>query len=195
MMLLLFFPGTPVAAADTTLPSYERVRVLQTARDISDPELVDQDGRPFHFSDMRGRVVLVLFGFTNCPDICPTTMAKFVQLQRSSGTEAEKIAFVLLSVDAERDTPATLKTYLEKFSPEFIGLTGEPAKLKALAKEFSASFFKGSLDASGDGYTVAHSQQVFVLDPAGRLRAEFYSPSVEAMSGITLALLAEENDG
>lgn len=193
LLFLLLFYLTPVATADTVLPSYDRVRVFQSPRALSDPELTDQDGRPFRFSEMHGRVVLVFFGFTNCPDICPTTMAKFGQLQQSGNVEPEKIAYVLVGVDAERDTSAALKAYLEQFSSEFIGLTGEPAKLKALAKDFSASYFKGSLEENGEDYSMAHSQQVFVLDTAGRLRAEFYSPSIEAMTGITLALLSEEN--
>jgi protein SCO1/2 len=194
LLSLLFFQGTAVVTADTALPSYERVRVFQPARAISDPELTDQDGRPFRLSQLRGRVALVFFGFTHCPDVCPTTMAKFSQLQQSGGVDPEKVAFVLISVDAGRDTPAVLKAYLGNFSPQFIGLTGDPIKINAIAKEFSASFYKGNLDEGGGNYLVAHSQQAFVLDPAGQLRAEFYSPSIEAMTGITLALLAEANN-
>ena len=194
LLCLLVFQGMLVATADTVLPSYERVRVLQPARSISDPELIDQNGRPFQLSQLRGQVALVFFGFTHCPDVCPTTMAKFRQLQRSGDVDPEKVAFVLVSVDAERDTPAVLKAYLEKFSPQFIGLTGDTGAIKAIAKEFSASFFKSNPSGGGGDYSVAHSPQAFVLDPAGQLRAEFYSPSVEAMAGITLALLSEANN-
>ena len=121
-------------------------------------------------------------------------MARFSQFQRSGDVDPEKVAFVLVSVDTERDTPAILKAYLGKFSPRFIGLTGDPGTIKAMAKEFSASFYKGSPGEGGGNYLVAHSQQAFVLDPAGQLRAEFYSPSIEAMAGITLALLSEANE-
>lgn len=185
--------ATPVGA-DSALPSYDRVRVFQPARAIADVELTDQQGRPFQISHLRGRVALVFFGFTNCPDVCPLTMAKFSQLQQSGNVDTEKVAFVLVSVDAERDTPAVLKAYLENFSPRFIGLTGDPVEIKALAKDFSASFFKGNPTGSDGVYSVAHSPQAFVLDPAGQLRAEFYDASIESMTGITLALLAEANN-
>jgi protein SCO1/2 len=191
---LLVLQAQLIATANTPLPSYERVRLFQTARTISDPELTDQDGRPFQLSQLHGQVALVFFGFTNCPDICPVTMAKFQQLQRSGNVDPEKVAFVFISVDTERDTPAVVKAYLDKFSPRFIGLTGDSDKIKTIAKDFSASFFKDNPSGSSGDYSVAHSPQAFVLDPAGRLRAEFYSPSVEAMAGIALALLSEANN-
>jgi protein SCO1/2 len=187
---LLVLHGAQAVCAEPVLPSYDRVRVLQPWRAISDPALIDQNGQPFRLSQLRGQVALVFFGFTHCPDVCPLTMAKFSQLEASGTLDPEKVAYVLISVDAERDTPAILKTYLERFSPRFIGLTGDPGTITAIAKEFSASFFKDNPSANGGDYSVAHSRQAFVLDPAGRLRAEFYSPSIEAMTGITLALLS-----
>lgn len=193
LLALLFFQAALITSAETTLPSYDRVRIFEPPRLISDSQLVDQDGNPFKLSQLRGRVALILFGFTNCPDVCPLTMAKFRQLQRSGDVDAEKVAFVLVSVDPERDTPSNLKAYLNKFSPEFIGLTGDLATISAIRRDFSASAFQGN-PSEGGSYTVAHSTQSFVLDPQGRLRAEFYSPSIEAMAGITLALLAEKSD-
>jgi len=93
----------------------------------------------------------------------------------------------MISVDGERDTPEVLKAYLARYSPRFIGLTGTRDKVKPIAAEFSAAFFKGS----GDNYSVSHSPQVFVMDKAGRLRAEFYNASIEAMTDVALALLDE----
>ena len=178
-----------VATADEVIPSYDRVRVLQPARTISDVELTNQNGRPFRLSDLHGQVAIIFFGFTNCPDVCPIAMAKFQQLQNSGDSHLDRVAFVLISVDGERDTPDVLKAYLRKFSRRFIGLTGDPDKVKLIAKEFSAAFYKGNLAKSGGQYTVSHSPQAFVLDTAGKLRAEFYNPSIEAMAAITLALL------
>lgn len=146
-------------------------------------------GRPFKLSQLNGRVALVFFGFTNCPDVCPLAMAKMMQLQASRGAELEDIAYVLISVDGERDTPEVMKKFLAQYSPRFIGLTGEPQSIKPIAKEFSVAFFKGA--GAGHNYDVSHSPQVFVMDQAGRLRAEFYNASVEAMTGVTQAMIEE----
>lgn len=188
---LLVAPASPCVGAETALPSYDRVRVLQPARRISDTELIDQDGRAFRLGDLNGRVVLLFFGFTHCPDVCPLTLTRFQQLQDSGNLPDSRVAFVMISVDAERDTPAALKTYLARFSPDFIGLTGSPDRVKAAAKEFSVSFFKGNTAGADDDYTMAHSPQAFVLGPAGWLRAELYGASVDAMTGIVTALLSE----
>ena len=194
LLLLSGLFGLSVATAASALPSYDRVRVLEQARPIQDELLTNQDGKPFRLSELRGQVVLVFFGFTNCPDVCPLAMARLRQLDKSGGSDLADVAYVLISVDGERDTPEVLKAYLERFSPRFIGLTGEKASVKAIAKEFSVAFFKGSqLENDGD-YTVAHSPQIYAVDTAGRLRAEFYNASVEAMSGVTLALLREAQE-
>ena len=191
ILSLLAFHSADIAKADTGLQKYDRVRVFESPRIISDAELIDQEGRPFQLSQLRGRVALVFFGFTHCPDTCPLTMAKFRQLEESGAVDLEKVAYVLISVDAERDTPAVLKDYLARFSPRFIGLTGDPNKINAVAGNFSASFFPDNPSGPDGDYTVAHSRQAFVLDPAGKLRAEFYDPSTEAMAAIVRALLAE----
>jgi len=184
MAVLQLMPLDTVWAA---LPSHDRVRILQSARAISDAELIDQNGEPFALSQLQGQVVLVFFGFTNCPDVCPIALQSLRQLPESGEPKLKDVAYVMISVDGERDTPEVLKSYLAKYSPRFIGLTGEKTKVKAIAAEFKAAFFKGS----GENYSVSHSPQVFVVDPAGRLRAEFYSASVEAMTDVTLALLEE----
>ncbi len=193
-LLLSEFGGQPAVAATTALPNYDRVRILAEARPIQDVELTDQDGRPFRLSQLRGQVTLVFFGFTNCPDVCPMAMQSLKQLERTGGPDLSEIAYVMISVDGERDKPEVLKEFLAKYSPRFIGLTGEPEIVKAFAKEFSAAFFKGSATGNDGSYSVSHSPQVFVMDSAGMLRAEFYNASVEAMSGVTRALLSESKE-
>jgi protein SCO1/2 len=178
--------SAPLASAE--LPALEGVRMVEPARAIPDATLTNQDGHPFRISELQGRVTLLLFGFTHCPDICPLTMERFRQAHDIANYDPAKVAFVMISVDGDRDTPELVKEYVARFSSDFIGLTGQPRDVKALAKNFSATFFKGGHDAHGD-YTVAHSSQVFVVDAAGRLRAEIYGPSVEALTGITDALL------
>jgi protein SCO1/2 len=151
---------------------------------------VDHNGRPFKLSQLQGRVALMLFGFTNCPDVCPLAMESMQQLADSGRVDTAEVAFVLISVDGARDTPAVMKNYLSRFSPDFIGLTDAPNVVKPIARAFSASFFKGG-EAHDGHYNVSHSPQVFVVDRGGRLRAEFYTPSIEAMAAITNALLQE----
>ena len=181
--------GVPASAETSPLPTYDRVRILQEARDIPDAELIDHNGHPFKLSQLNGRVALVFLGFTNCPDVCPLAMAKMMQLQASRGAGLEDIAYVMISVDGERDTPEAMKKFLTQYSPQFIGLTGDPQSIKPIAKEFSVAFFKGA--GTGHNYDVSHSPQVFVMDQAGRLRAEFYNASIEAMTGVTQALIEE----
>ncbi len=194
LMLVLLLYGLfnqPVAAATATLPTYERVRLLEPARPIKDAELINQDGHPFRLSRLYGQVALVFFGFTNCPDVCSMAMQRLRELEKSSRPDLTEVVYVMISVDGERDTPDVMKRYLAKFSPRFIGLTGDSDSVKAMAAEFSAAFFKESATDKGSNYTVSHSPQIFVMDPQGRLRAEFFNASIEAMRGVTLALLNE----
>jgi len=191
--IMFFMLSAPIIQRDSaaaSLPSFDRVRVLQPAREISDAELTDQEGRPFKLSQLHGRVGLVFFGFTNCPDVCPVVLGRLRQLIESGGSDLDDVAYVMISVDGERDTPEVMKAYLAQFSPQFIGLTGDIADIKPIAAEFSAAFFKGS--GTEHGYTVSHSPQVYVVDQAGQLRAEFYNASIEAMIGVTSALLDED---
>jgi protein SCO1/2 len=181
------------AAANADVPSYERVRVLETPKPIGDATLTDQDGVPFKLADLRGKVTFVLFGFTNCPDACPLSMERLRELQHSGLLAADGVAYVMISVDGERDTPAAMKAFLAKYSSEFIGLTAEPSRVTPIAAQFSAMFFKGARNPHDGHYDVAHSPQIFVLDRAGRVRAEVYSASLEAMAGVAKALLREEN--
>jgi protein SCO1/2 len=164
----IMFSTAPRAHAD--LPALERVRVLETPRPIADAELVDQDGRAFPLTRLRGRVAFVLFGFTSCPDACPASMERLRQLQSSGGLDAEDVAYVMISVDGERDTPQALRLFLAKYSTGFIGLTAAPRDVEPIAKSFSAAFFKGHAGHGGH-YDVAHSPQIFVVDANGLLRA------------------------
>jgi protein SCO1/2 len=183
--------GALAADALSALPNYDRVRILQRPRVISEAELTDQDGKTFRLSQLHGKVTFVFFGFTNCPDVCPIAMEKFREFHDSGALDLDRVSFVLISVDGERDTPEVLKSYLSKFSPDFIGLTGKPDDIKPIVKEFSASFHKGTVSDDSGNYSVMHSPQAFVLDRDGLVRAEFYRPTVEAMAAVTEALLTD----
>jgi protein SCO1/2 len=189
----IFVAALQDSHAESEIPSFDRVRVLQKPRLIADAELTDQDGKPFKISDLQGRVAFVFFGFTHCPDVCPMAMNSFRQLERSGLVDNEQTAYVLISVDGERDTPEAMTKFLATYSPDFIGLTGDPRDVKPIAKQFSVAFFKGN--ESPDKYQVSHSPQAFVLDRSGQLRAELYSASTEAMAGVANVLLEESFTG
>lgn len=173
------------------IPALDRVRVLEQPVTISDIQLTNQDGEDFSLSQLEGKVALVFLGFTECRDVCPLTMEQFRQFRESDEVDVERTAFVMISVDGERDTPEVMKSFLGRFSPDFIGLTAEPEVVKPLAEQFGTAFYKQSSAHKAHDYDVAHSPQAFVLDTEGRLRAELYFPAIETMGMVTRALLEE----
>jgi len=178
------------AAAPTALPRLERVYVNPEPAPIADFTLTDQDGRSLAFSSLRGEPALVFFGFTHCPSVCPTTLARLKSLHAARDGALKPARVVLISVDGDRDTPERLKSYLAALSPDFIGLTGDPKATSKIAARFAAVFFKEPAAKDGS-YNVMHSTQVFAVDKAGRLRATFADASIEDMATITDLLLKE----
>jgi protein SCO1 len=171
------------------LPSFDRVMALPAPRAIADLPMTDHTGAARRLRDFAGQPVLVFFGFTHCPDVCPMTIQKLALLESSRKKELAGARVVLVSVDGERDTPAALKDFLARFSPDFIGLTAPSAQVRDLAAGFSAQFFK---DPPRDGaYGIQHSTRVYALDKRGRLRAEMYDASADAMVGVVQALARE----
>jgi protein SCO1 len=130
-------------------------------------ELADHTGKPRRLEDFRGKAVVLFFGFTHCPDICPTTLADIAGAVKSLGPDAERVQLLMVSVDPERDTPESLAKYVTAFDPRFLGLRGDLAATKKVASEFKIYFEKRK---QGDSYTVDHSAQSYVIDPQGRLR-------------------------
>jgi protein SCO1/2 len=177
--------GTPVA-----LPALPRVTVLATPRALKDFTLTDQDGHSRRFESLRGVPLLVFFGFTNCPDVCPAALAKLKLLHAADKGALKSVGIIMISVDGERDSPAVMKKYLAMLSPDFIGLTGNPRAVGDIAARFSAVAFKEQPGKDGN-YKVFHSEQVFVVDKAGRLRASFSGAALEDMITITRLLLSE----
>jgi protein SCO1/2 len=130
-------------------------------------ELTDHAGRARRIEDFRGKAVVLFFGFTHCPDVCPTTLADTAQALKALGGDAERVQVLMVTVDPERDTPEALAKYVTAFDPRFLGLRGDLAATQRTAKEFKVYFEKRK---SGDGYSVDHSGQSYVIDPQGRLR-------------------------
>jgi protein SCO1 len=182
------FPG--YGASTATLPALDRVYVNPSPAPIADFTLTDHRGKPRPFSSLRGVPVLVFFGFTHCPNVCPDALSRLKALHEWRDGALKSARVVLISVDGERDTPATLKAYLAPLSPDFVGLTGDPKETAKIAAGFSAVFFKEPPGKDG-GYNVMHSSQVFVVDKAGRLRASFVNASIEDMATVTELLIKE----
>jgi len=133
--------------------------------------LTDQDGQPFRLADARGKGLLLFFGYTHCPDVCPTTLAKVATADRLLGSEAEDVDVAFVTVDPQRDTAAYLKRYMALFNPHFYGLTGSPAALHALYSAYHVWFQKvPNNKASADGYLMAHTSTIYFIDRSGDLR-------------------------
>lgn len=188
-LMALFVSTTPTLASISALDTLDRVRIFDPPRAIHDAELIDYTGKPFSLGELNGRVALIFFGFTHCPDVCPLAMLRLQQLEKSGEFESSEIAYVMVGIDPERDTPAAMQDFLENFSSEFIGLSGDKRLLKTVTKNFSASFFKGT--SNDDDYNVSHSPQIFALDPQGQLRAELYDAPVDTIATVVRALLDE----
>ena len=131
--------------------------------------LTDADGKPRALDDFRGTVTLIFFGFTQCPDVCPTTLAELAEVKRSLGPAGEQVQGVMVSVDPERDTPALLKSYVAQFDSKFVALRGTPEQTLAAAKEFKV-FFAKSPGKDGTGYSIDHTAGSFIFDKTGRVR-------------------------
>jgi protein SCO1/2 len=150
-------------------PSF-RGSVLDEPLPVPDFALTDQYGGTFRLSDQRGRAVLLFFGYTSCPDVCPTTLATWRQAHQALGTDASQVRFVFVTVDPERDTPERLGLHVNAFNPDFVGLTGTPAELEAVYQIFGVFYERDDASGSALGYLVSHTATAFLLDPDGRWR-------------------------
>lgn len=131
--------------------------------------LTGHDGKPRTLADFRGKAVVVFFGFTHCPDICPTTLVDAAAVMKALGKDAERVQVLMVTVDPERDTAEVLSKYVPAFDPRFLGLYGDAAATQRAAKEFKIFYEKRPGSVPG-AYTVDHSGQSYVIDPQGRLR-------------------------
>ena len=173
-------PAASFRGADITGAEY--------AKTLSMP---DVNGQPRTLGDFKGKVTVVFFGYTQCPDVCPTTMAELAQVKKALGADGDKLQAVFVSVDPERDTPEILKSYMASFDPNFVALRGTLAQTQATAKEFKVYFAKVPGKAEGS-YTMDHSAGAFVFDAKGNVRLfERYGAGAEALTADVKALIAE----
>ena len=139
---------------------------LDYAKDFS---LTDHTGKPRTLADFKGRAVLIFFGYTQCPDVCPTTMSEMAAVMQALGPQADKLQVLFITVDPERDTQELLSQYVPAFHPSFLGLRGDAAQTAAVAKEFKVFYAKQPGKTEGS-YTMDHTAGSYVFDPQGRIR-------------------------
>lgn len=154
--------------------------------------LTDHNGQPRQLADFRGKAVVLFFGYTSCPDVCPTTLARYADVMKALGPKAERVQVLFVTLDPERDSLQRLKDFVPWFHPAFLGLRGDPAETEQVAKEFR--IFSARKEVGGGlGYVLDHSAGSYVFDPAGRLRLyQRDTASVAEMAEDLRRLLAGE---
>ena len=177
---LLLRPSAPVVLQSGT--------ALQQPRPIAEFELVDQRGRAFARGNFEGRWSLLFAGFTNCPDICPTTLALLASLQPRLRNGIGDVQLVFLSVDPRRDTPAQLAQYVAHFDPAMIGVTGAKEQIDRLCADLGLAYLINP--GAGGSYTVDHSAALVLIDPRARIAAYFQPPFDPERLAADLAVLA-----
>jgi protein SCO1 len=154
--------------------------------------LTDHNGQSRSLKDFAGKVVVVFFGFTQCPDVCPTSMQELAEVKRMLGADGDRLQGIFVTVDPERDTADVLKAYMANFDPSFLALRGSPEQLAAVAKDFKIYYKKvdGKTDTS---YTMDHSAGSYVYDTSGRLRVYHrYGSGAQALAADVATLLKEQ---
>jgi len=180
-----------VACTEAPKPAFKGVDITggDYARDLP---LTDQFGQQRHLKDFAGKVVAVFFGYTNCPDACPTTMSELAQVKSDLGAEGDRLQVLFVTVDPERDTPEVLKAYMAHFDPSFLALRGSPEELAAVAKDFKI-FYKQVPGDTPTSYSMDHSAGMYMFDPKGQLRLfQRYGSSTQALVDDTRLLLDEK---
>jgi protein SCO1 len=157
-----------VAACSESKPQFKAID-LTGADYARDFQLADHNGQPRSLKDFRGKLVVLFFGYTQCPDVCPTTMAELAEAKKLMGADGDKVQGIFVTVDPQRDTPEVLKAYMANFDPTFLALRGTPEQTAALAKDFKV-YFKKVEGKTATSYTIDHSAASFVYDTQGRLR-------------------------
>ena len=170
-----------LSACSKQTPQFRAVDITGAdyARDLP---LTDQHGRERSMADFKGKVVVVFFGFTQCPDVCPTTLQELVEVKKLLGKDGDKVQGVFVTVDPERDTPEVLKAYMANFDPSFVALRGSPEQLATVAKDVK-SYYKRVEGKTPTSYTMDHSAASYVFDTQGRVRLYTrYGSGAQALS-------------
>lgn len=192
-MLRSFFAALCVilslGACDSGGPRFKNIDITGAdyAKDFS---LTDPTGKTRTLADFRGKVVIVFFGYTHCPDVCPTTLVELKQVMQKLGPDADKVQVLFITLDPERDTAKILAQYVPAFDPRFLGLYGDAATTLKTAKDFKV-FYEKRAGSAPDSYTIDHSAASFAFDPAGRLRLYVKHDQIAALAEDVRVLLKE----
>jgi protein SCO1/2 len=157
-------------------------------------DLTDAEGKPRHLADFKGKVTVVFFGYTQCPDVCPTTLAELAAVKKDLGADGARVQGVFVSIDPERDTPEVLKAYVGNFGADFVALRGTVEETKTAAKNFKV-FFAKVPGKTPESYTMDHTAGSYVFDTTGKVRLfTRYGSGAELLKG-DLKLLLDEKAG
>ncbi|WP_114969994.1 SCO family protein [Rhodoferax ferrireducens] len=179
-----------ISACSESKPKFSAIDITGAdyARDFA---LTDHNGQPRSLKDFAGKIVVLFFGYTQCPDVCPTSMAELVEVKKLLGKDGERLQGLFVTVDPERDTPAMLKEYMGNFDPTFLALYTTPEKLEALAKDYKV-YFKKVDGKTPTSYTMDHSAGSYVYDTQGKLRLYTrYGSGAPALAADIKLLLAQ----
>jgi protein SCO1 len=146
------------------------------ARDIDAFELVDHHGEPFTNATLQGVWSFLFFGYTHCPDVCPTTLSVLNSVAQQLGSEASDVRFIFISIDPERDTPEYLAKFVSYFNGDFIGVTGKPEAIERLTKQLGVLYMRVAETDNPGSYLMDHTASVFLVDPDGKYHAVFTPP-------------------
>ena len=172
-----------------TAPAGFKAIDITGAEYARDFDLPDANGRRRTLADFKGRVVVVFFGFTHCPDVCPTTMIELAEVKKALGPDGARVQGIFITVDPERDTPELLRAYIGNFDPSFVALRGSVEETAALAKRFKIFYAKVPGKTEGN-YTIDHTAASFVFDPNGKARLYTrYGSGAEALKSDLRLLL------
>lgn len=156
----------PLVACSGKAPTFSGIDLTgaELGREFT---LKDGDGRVRTLADYRGKYVMIFFGYTQCPDVCPTALARAVAVRQKLGADAERLQVIFVTVDPERDSAVVLKAYTAAFDPSFVGLRGDDVQTRAVAKEFRVTYQKVP---TGSSYAMDHTAMTYILDARGRIR-------------------------
>ena len=173
-------PAPPQLAQGTLLPD---------GKPIGDFQLTDHRGQPFTLNNLKGNWTFAFFGYTHCPDVCPTTLSLLNSVAQRLQPSGENVRFVMVTVDPERDTPEKLGKFVTYFNGDFTGVSGDEAALQGLTKQLGIMYMRVNEETNPASYLVDHSAGVFLFDPDGRYHAVFTPPlTVDAIATDFLAM-------
>ncbi|MGG1945068.1 SCO family protein [Trinickia sp. NRRL B-1857] len=158
-----------VAGCGKSAPAFQNLDLTGNKQFGTDFSMPDTDGKLRTIADYKGKAVVLFFGYTHCPDVCPTTMAELTQAMQQLGPDAKRVQVLFVTVDPERDTPQVLSQYVHAFDPSFVGLRPNDAQLAKVAKDFRVYYAKVP-GKTPDSYTMNHTAASYVFDPSGQLR-------------------------